>query len=123
MIMLTWHGRLLIRIGNVLGPEVVLIYVYRVLREYARVLDGKMRETGVSWRAETRVRKLEFLGKNARRIEAAIWQSRATTTRGSVLRARTSRTSLVDYLTSAQTISSDISLLNPTPFELSLHGT
>ena len=90
------------RTGNVLGPEVVLIYVYRVPRECARVLDDKMRDTGVSWRSERGVRKFEFVGKKARSIEAAMWQSRATTTRGSVFKGKniTNLTCGLSHLTS-----------------------
>lgn len=111
------------RTGKVPGPEVVLIYVHRVLRECARVLNGQMRETRVSWRAERCVRKLEFVGKNAKSIEAAIWQSRATTTRGSVFKGKdvTNLTCGLSHLTSNH-IERHISL-TPTPSELSLHET
>ena len=101
------------RTGKVLGPEVVLIYVYGVPREYARVLNDKMRVTGMNWRNERCVRKLEFVEKNARNIEAAIprYSSREPPQHvAPSSRARTSHTSRVDYLTSRQSISSDKTL-------------
>jgi len=88
-----------------------------------KIVEWQMRDTGVSGRAERGARKLEFVGKSARSIEAAIWQSRATTTRGSVFKGKndTNLTCVLSHLASNH-IERHISL-TPTPSELSLHET